>query len=121
VAEALEVGDQGGQTRPDQTASSDVPRQRRPAGLLAAGTPVLGEGVFLNGQLGRLDVDLLDDSDQLGVAAQRPTAARAAVKGVVKEVLDLVLWEQGAFMPGMSGLSAALALVLASRREAAVA
>ena len=47
---------------------------------------------------------------------QLAATARAAWQGVLKGLIDLLGWEQSAFVFGMTGLTAALALVLARRR-----
>jgi hypothetical protein len=73
--------------------------------------------VLLYGQLGWLDIDLLDDQGQTAVEAELTAAARAGIQGVLKEMPDLLDGEQGALVPGMSGLAATLALVLSRRRR----
>ena len=83
--------------------------------------PVFGAGVLLDGQLRRLEIDLLDDQGQPAVEAQLAATAGAAVQGVVEEMVDLLRGEQGAFVLGMARLAAAFAFVLAGRQAAGAA
>ena len=115
MAEALEVGDQRGQSRADQAALGNVFRQVRLVGLGAAVAPVFGTGVLLDVQLGRFDIDLLDDAGQGAAGTQLAATAGAAGQLVCKELVDLLVWEEGAFVFGMTGLAPALAFVLARR------
>ena len=79
--------------------------------------PVFGASVLLDGQLRRLDIDLLDDQSQSAVETQRAAAAGTGGKRVDKELIDLLRGEQGAFVLGMARLAAAMAFVLAGRRR----
>jgi hypothetical protein len=71
MAEALEAGNQRGQPWADQAANGDVLRQRRLVGPFAVDAPVFRARVLLNGQLRRLDIDLLDDQSR-GVPSAGP-------------------------------------------------
>src|SRR5260370_784932 len=115
MAEALEVGNQGRQAWPDQATFGDVFGQGCFVGLFTSAAPVFGTGVLLDGQLGRLDIDLLDDQGQSAVEAELSTTTGTAGKGMFKEMVDLLVRAQGAVMLGVAGLRAALTVGLSGR------
>jgi len=71
--------------------------------------------VLLDVQLGRFDIDLLDNAGQGAAGTQLAATAGAAGQLVFKELVDLLVREEGAFVFGMTGLAPALAFVLAGR------
>ena len=78
--------------------------------------PVFGASVLLDRHLCWLEIDLLDDQGQSPVEAELAATAGTAVQRVVEELVDSVVWEQGAFVFGMAGLATAFAFVLAGWR-----
>ena len=65
--------------------------------------------MLLDGQLRRLEIDLLDDPGLLAVETQLPTTTGTSVQGVNQEEIDLLGSEQGAFVQGMARLATRLA------------
>jgi hypothetical protein len=112
MAEPLEVSNQSGQSQPDQPSFEDAFWQGSLVRLCAVDTPILGTGVLLDGQLRRLQIDLLDDQSLLAVAAKLSTTAGTTVQGMNQEMIDLLRGEQSAFVQGMARLATGFAFVL---------
>ena len=102
MADALEVGDQGGQTGPDQAAFDDGQR-----GLEASGNGHHSGHGALGRQRGSLDIDLLDD-----VGAGRRCDAWPPQRTIVRWLKEGVDGSGGrlAFVLGVSGLATDLRL-----------
>jgi hypothetical protein len=73
--------------------------------------------VLLDGQFGRVEIDLLDDQGLLAVEAELSATAGTAVQGVNQEKVDLLSSEQGAFVPGMARLATGFAFILSSSQR----
>src|SRR5205807_2095705 len=118
VAGPLEVGDQRGQGRPDQATPRDPRRERGLIHLPAMGTPPRMAAMLLDRQRHLADVDLLDHPWREGAGGVQILAARGAgVQAVIEgPTVDRLRREGGAFVLGMSELSADLASILALRR-----
>ena len=90
MADALQVGDQGGQPRPDQAA---VARSRAGSGgvmhLAAVGAPARVAPVLLDQERHRGDIDLLDDAGRSSPVGPQPVAAAGAD---VQEVIVAGAW-----------------------------
>ena len=79
--------------------------------------PVFGASVLLDDQLGRPDIDLLNDVGEISVAMQLATAAGAGLERVFLPIGDLFGEERCAFVFGMTGLATNLAFLLPRRRR----
>src|SRR5512132_38975 len=115
MAGPLEVGDPRGQGRPDQATTLDRRRERGLVHLPTARAPSRMTAMLLDRQRHLADVDLLDHPRRDGEGGPQVMAARGAEFEAVIEGpgVDRRRREGGAFVLGMSGLSADSALVLA--------
>ena len=118
MADPLEVGDQGGQSRPDQAALLDAGGQRGLVGPSDSGRTSTRDWCAPRrstaaGSRSTCWTTLAD----VAVAPQLAAAAGAAVEGVHQEGRRPARGEQGAFVLGMAGLAAGPALVLSRRRS----
>ena len=67
--------------------------------------------MLLDGQLRRLQIDLLDDLGLPAVETELSATAGTSVQGVNQEEVDLVSGEKDAFVQGMAGLATAFAFI----------
>src|SRR3954466_10162713 len=114
MTDTLEVGDQGGQSGPDQAAAFDPDGQRSRIKLLTTRAPSRMTAVLLNRQRHVVDVNLLDDS---GLGPGRGFHALAApgtkIDPIIERpVVDGLGRERTSFVLGVSGLATDLALSL---------
>ena len=117
MADALEVGDQGGQPRADQAARLDVAGQGGLVGpLRSAAHQYSGQVCCSTVNLAGCEIDLLDDpGERRRCRRRRPAAAGAAVEGVVEEGVDLLRGERARSCLGWPGWPPTLAFVLAGQ------
>ena len=104
--QTLEVGDQGGQVRPQQAPVDDDRRQHAVVDLVAARAVALVLAVFLDPQRDHSQFDLLYDARTEAGRPQGLAAIGADVHAVIEDGLDLLRGERRAFVLGMADLAA---------------
>jgi hypothetical protein len=98
MADALEVGDHGGQARADESGAEDGVRESAVMDLLAGRTPKRQATMFLDDEGDLANIDLLDDARRQIDGLHAISAMRAEIENVRDRAGNHLRGEGSAFV-----------------------